>query len=306
MTGASGSIEALPAGAFGSSAGWSRAASRIFCIAIVTAAVWLGRANSPAGAPSRGETERRAASSATASGGHAVVVELFTSQGCSTCPPADRLLSKLGEQAAPRVVALAFHVDFWNHDGWTDPFSSREWTERQVAYARAFGLRQVYTPQAVIDGAAEFVGSDADRILPAIAAAAARPAGEISLRLEASASKVLVDAEVALPEALRGRKLEVLFAVCETGLVTSVEHGENGGSVLRDDYVVRSLRTGPRLEAGASGRARAKISLPLSKGWNPSRLGVAAFLQDPRSLEICGATSQSLAGASPTLSGGAR
>jgi len=122
-------------------------------------------------------------------GVHTVVVELFTSQGCSSCPPADRLLSELGAESRDRVVPLAFHVDFWNHAGWTDPFSKREWTDRQVGYSRALGVRNVYTPQAVVDGSAELVGSDANGMRAAIAAAAAKPAAAIALRLQPAAAE---------------------------------------------------------------------------------------------------------------------
>jgi len=223
-----------------------------------------------------------------------VVVELFTSQGCSTCPPADRLLGSLGEEGAGRVVPLSFHVDFWNSLGWKDPFSSHAWTERQTAYARAFRLRQVYTPQAVVDGRAEMVGSDGDRLRAAIAAAPSRPAAKISLQLEPSASGVLVRAEVDLPEALRGRKLDLMLALFETGLVTAVGRGENGGRTLRNDYVVRNLRRAGRLAARGPDQTRHTAELSLEKEWERSRLGVAAFLQDPRSLEIFGAASRLL------------
>src|SRR5262245_60801676 len=95
---------------------------------------------------------------------HPVVVELFTAQGCSSCPPADRLLTELGGNGGGGIIPLAFHVDYWNHDGWTDPFSSAEWTKRQAAYARRLGLQQVYTPQAVVDGSVELIGSRAPEL----------------------------------------------------------------------------------------------------------------------------------------------
>jgi hypothetical protein len=221
---------------------------------------------------------------------HAVVVELFTSQGCSTCPPADRLLAQLGVESAGRIVPLSFHVDFWNSIGWIDPFSSKDWTERQVAYGRAFGLQQAYTPQAVVNGGVELVGSDGNALRAAVAAAAARPAATIVLRLKPATSKVIVEADVDLPETLRGRKWDLMLAVFETGLVTAVGRGENGGRTLRNDYVVRSLRRGGRVD----GPARQTATLSLEKGWDRSHLGVAVFLQDPRSLSICGASAASI------------
>ena len=220
-----------------------------------------------------------------ASAPRAVVVELFTSQGCSTCPPADRLLAQLGQSSGGRVVPLAFHVGYWNSAGWTDPFSASEWTKRQEAYAHRFGSSQVYTPQAVVDGAAELIGSRETELRAAIASAAARPAATISLSLEPSEKEVRVAARVDLPDSLRGRKRDLMVAVYETGLVTPVARGENGGRTLADDYVVRRLARAGRI--GESSTVAA--TLPLEKDWNRARLGVAAFLQDPETLEIRGA-----------------
>src|SRR6266849_3578517 len=96
-----------------------------------------------------------------------VVVELFTSQGCSSCPPADTLIRELRKQ--PNVIAIAYHVDYWNYLGWRDPFSSSDWTLRQSQYAHAFGLSSNYTPQIVVGGAREMVGSNDRAVRAAIA-----------------------------------------------------------------------------------------------------------------------------------------
>ena len=226
--------------------------------------------------------------------GHVVVVELFTSQGCSTCPPADRLLSSLGAQDGDRVVPLAFHVDIWNSTGWTDPFSRADWTKRQTAYARRFGAATIYTPQAVVDGGAELVGSDAKALNAAIAEAAARPAGRLALELRRAGSQVHVTVDVQLPDGLRKDSLDLMLAVFETGLVTDVGRGEHGGRQLHDDYVVRSLSRAARLAAGGPARTRTEASIALDPGWKQEHLGVAAFLQDPVSLGIRGATSLAL------------
>lgn len=231
---------------------------------------------------------------------HPVLIELFTSQGCSSCPPADQLLTQLGAADAGRVVPLSFHVDYWNHVGWTDPFSSHSWTERQVEYMRAFHLEAPYTPQAVVDGASQVVGSDASALRAAIASAQSRPAAGISLRLEPEASKVAVDADVDLPESLRGRRWELQVAVFETGLVTPVGKGENGGKTLHNDYVVRTLTSAGRVEKPA----KLKTTVKLDKGWDRSHLGVAAFLQDPKTLEIRGASVKLLGSGGEAASGG--
>ncbi len=221
--------------------------------------------------------------------GHPVVVELFTSQGCSSCPPADRLLAALADEADGRVVALAFHVDSWNHAGWTDPFSNAAWTRRHAAYARALRSEGAYTPQAIVNGAVEALGTDAVALRAAIAAAAARPAAQLALELEPVARNVLVRVAVELPQALTDRKLDLLLAVYETGLETAVGRGENGGRKLRGDYVVRSLDRAGRLPVRGSGPHRFEKVLALGDGWERSRLGVAAFLQDPRTLSMHGA-----------------
>jgi hypothetical protein len=226
---------------------------------------------------------------------HAVVVELFTSQGCMTCPPADQILSALGQQNPGRVIPLAFHVDFWNQLGWKDPFSRHAWTERQEAYSRALRVGRIYTPQAVVNGRSEMIGSDANRLLSSITNAAARPAATIGLELAPADSRVSVRAQVDLPEELQGRKLDLMIALFETGLVTAVGRGENGGKTLHNDYVVRELRRVGRLAPKGLPKTQHAADIGLEKEWDRGKLGVAAFVQDPASLEILGASSALLA-----------
>src|SRR5947207_25104 len=113
-----------------------------------------------------------------------VIVELFTSQGCSSCPPADALIHDIANDPAlrGRVIPLAFHVDYWDALGWRDPFSSKDWSERQVRYARTMHLSSAYTPQAVVNGTHEFVGSNRAALSAALeTASSAKPAGDIAL-----------------------------------------------------------------------------------------------------------------------------
>lgn len=245
-----------------------------------------------------GRTSARGAGDAVA-GDHAVVVELFTSQGCSSCPPADQLLVRLGEERGA-VIPLAFHVDFWNHDGWTDPFSRHAWTERQEDYEHALQQSQLYTPQAVVDGSAQLVGSNEDGLRAAIASAASRPAARITVRVGSAAPKTSVEIDVNRPPTLLAEKLDLMLAVFETDLVTAVGSGENGGRTLRNSYVVRSLTRVAKLPAKEPAATHHVATVSLDSKWNRSRLGVAAFLQDPRTLKISGAASGVFSG------GGAR
>ncbi|HVT60287.1 MAG TPA: DUF1223 domain-containing protein [Thermoanaerobaculia bacterium] len=231
-----------------------------------------------------------------------VVVELFTSQGCSSCPPADRLLSRLPDdpRLAGKVIPLAFHVDYWNQIGWTDPFSARRWSERQEGYARAFRSSQVYTPQVVIGGRSECVGSREDQVRRGIAdALAAEPAARVSLALAPPSPDGKLRATVAarLARAAAGAGpggLELWVALTESGLTTAVGAGENASRTLRNDHVVRRLEKAFTLPAAAGAERSAELALELPSGAarDPKRLAnlsVAAFLQDPASLAIHGA-----------------
>lgn len=220
----------------------------------------------------------------------AVVLELFTSQGCSSCPPADELLRRIGKEPALRgkVLPLAFHVDYWDALGWRDPFSSRAWSERQTRYAHAFGSDRIYTPQAVVGGRAECVGSNEDEILARLEAALRRPAGRLELRLEpAAGAQGERLAVTAAPPAGVARALDVVLVVYENDLATDVARGENARRRLRDDFVVRRLETLFTLAAGSAGESRA-VPLTLDSSWRRAGLGVAVFLQDPRTLETFG------------------
>jgi len=226
-----------------------------------------------------------------------VVVELFTSQGCSSCPPADRLLTRLGNDPrfAGRVIPLAFHVDYWNYIGWQDPFSSPRWSARQNEYAHAFRSSRIYTPQLVVNGSSECVGSEEREVVSRITAALAKPpAGEVKLTVGPQGSgpvKVAVAARVAGAGSRHG--LDILVALYQTGLDTPVRAGENASRTLHNDYVVRRLEKAFTLAPGAE--RSGEVTLAVDPAWNRQALGVAAFLQDPVTLEIRGAAVQGLA-----------
>jgi hypothetical protein len=227
-----------------------------------------------------------------------VVVELFTSQGCSSCPPADRLLSRLGTDPrfAGKVLPLSFHVDYWNSIGWKDPFSSPRWSARQNDYARAFRSDRVYTPQLVVNGASECVGNEEGTVLARISAALAKaPAGEVRLTVEPAAGPVKVSVDAQLDRAGSRHPLDVLVALYQTGLDTPVRAGENASRTLHNDYVVRRLEKAFTLPAAPGSRHAGEVTLPVDPSWNRGALGVVAFLQDPVTLEIEGAAAQKLA-----------
>jgi hypothetical protein len=230
------------------------------------------------------------------------VVELFTSQGCSSCPPADRLLSKLSQDAhfqgkyQGKVIPLSFHVDYWNSIGWQDPFSSARWSDRQKAYAgRVFHSNRIYTPQVVVNGHAECVGNSEGEVLGRISdALAAEPAGRVSLTVEPPTPdghlKVKVGAKLA--RAASAGDLDLWVAVYESGLSTEVKAGENASRLLRNDRVVRRLEKAFTLPGAAGSEKSGELVLGIDKRWKPGALGVAAFLQDPATLAIQGAAAR--------------
>jgi hypothetical protein len=205
-----------------------------------------------------------------------VLVELFTSQGCSSCPPADRLLAELAAGAGvegARVVPLSLHVDYWNRLGWTDPFSSSAHSQRQRAYA--VGDDRAYTPQMVVDGAARFVGSDAGRARRAIAEAARRSKGRVALvarRRDGESLSIDVVAS-ALPPAEGGA--EVVLALTQGGLAVRVPRGENAGRRLEHAAVVRSWAVLGRVRES---RFEGSGVLEVDPAWR--ELTAVAFVQE--------------------------
>ena len=177
-----------------------------------------------------------------------ILVELFTSEGCSSCPPADRLL----EQMDPRVIVLSEHVDYWNQQGWADPFSSAELTARQEAYSRRFHLDGPYTPQMVIDGAVEFNGSDASRASRELTAEAKAP--KTPVRLARTDRGIQVTIEGGHTGA------GVFLALADDSGESNVGAGENRGRKLHHVAIVRSLRKIGKLERG--GGFQREIGLP--------------------------------------------
>jgi hypothetical protein len=185
-----------------------------------------------------------------------VLVELFTSEGCSSCPLADAVLARLvRDQPVPgaRVIALGEHVDYWDDLGWRDSFSGSLFTDRQSDYVRKFRLSGSYTPQLVIGGRLQVLGGDESAARQAIARIASSPAGTMTLRLlEGSGTDVTVDVQASWS----GGEAEVLLAVVEDHAVTKVTRGENAGRTLEHAAVVRSMSSLGRVAGVFSGRTR--------------------------------------------------
>jgi hypothetical protein len=216
--------------------------------------------------------------SMTHAAGGPVVVELFTSEGCSSCPPADQLLRRLAADPAlrGRVIPLAYHVDYWNYLGWRDPFSTAAWTQRQNQYVHAFALGGAYTPQAVVAGSRELIGSNESALRAAIrAAAASRDDASVQLSLEGETAVVTSNARQA--------GLELILATTEDDVTTRVQRGENGGRALTEGSIVRRL---DHVGAVPAGNATRRVPVPIDRGWNRSKVNVVALLQDPKTLRI--------------------
>lgn len=214
----------------------------------------------------------------------AVLVELFSSQGCATSPEAELLLSRLGrgdfELDVP-VIVLAFHVDYWDYMGWKDPFGSSQSTVRQKAYVEALRLDTLFTPQVVVQGRSHCVGNDQDAILSSIMSAPRFPAPMFRATFQRPAPNSL---QVSLTGALRTKVdsngCNVMVALYEDGLVTDCPKGENKGRVLSNDFVVRRLEKLCSVkDISAKKTVSGTVSFPLWENFSSSKCGIAVFVQ---------------------------
>jgi hypothetical protein len=220
-----------------------------------------------------------------------VVVELFTSEGCSSCPPADTLLKKLEEEQPvgnAEVIALEEHVDYWNQQGWTDPFSSPDATFRQQQYAATFKSDAPYTPQMIVDGRSEFVGSRERQARDEIEQAAKTPRVEISLTPKSSMAKGAEQFSVQVAK-LTGDSAEVWLAVTERQLHSDVKAGENAGENLHHAAVVRSLRKIGDAKPGNDVAFTGNPNVKIDSKWKLENLHVVVFAQEKKSRHIIGA-----------------
>ena len=217
-----------------------------------------------------------------------VVIELFTSEGCSSCPPADQLLARL-EKAQPvpeaEIIILGEHVDYWNQLGWQDRFAAHVYTERQQDYALSLGVEDVYTPQMVVNGQAEFNGADAPRALKEIRRAAAAPHSTVSLLAKDSSNVALSVSH--FPSGTKN--VEILLAITEDSLESDVRKGENAGRRLTHTGVVRSMVSVARFDARKSPDFSADLPLRLANDWARGNLHAIVLVTDRGTRRIIGA-----------------
>jgi len=262
-------------------------------LAVLTLALVLlaWTARSPNGV-SRAATGLNAVSdtlSPPAEGSTPVLVELFTSEGCSSCPPADALLARLGKTQPVRgaeIIALEEHVDYWDRLGWRDPFSSETATARQTEYGEAFGGKEVYTPQMIVDGRTEFIGSSDDDAIRTIRAATQTPKPAVQLSWEKSDTLAIHVEPLAKTEPRNDAHLFLVIA--ENMLHSDVKRGENAGRALEHNGVARQFVPLGKWATTSAGFS-STVSVHPSPEWNRANLRAVVFAQDQRTRHILAA-----------------
>lgn len=217
--------------------------------------------------------------------GGAVVVELFSSQGCATSPEAELLVSRLGRgdfNLEVPVVVLAYHVDYWDYMGWKDPFGSSQWTVRQKAYVEALKQDTIFTPQVVVQGRAHCVGNDQEALFSTIASAPRFPAPTLQATFQRPSPETL---QVSLTGALRSKVdsqgANVMVALYENSLVTDCTNGENKGRVLPNDFVVRKFQKLCSVkDISAKKTVTGTVNFSVWERFNGSKCCVAVFVQN--------------------------
>lgn len=237
-------------------------------------------------------SEKAAVTSPQKVQGNPVLLELFTSEGCSSCPPADEFVKRLDQLqpvANAQLIVLSEHVDYWDHDGWKDPNSSAALTERQAAYERALGLSTPFTPQIIIDGAREMRLADAKLVEKALQDAAVTP--KISVRLDGvsidPANPAVLRAHVVVDPNSGKHNADVYLAVALDHVDSQILRGENGGRHMSHTAVVQQIVKIGKLEKGEGFAQEVQIKLKPEIG--PDNLRIVAFVQTPGPGKLLGA-----------------
>src|SRR5579863_265100 len=226
-----------------------------------------------------------------------VVVELFTSKGCSSCPPADTLLRKLDALQPIKgveVIGVEQHVDYWNQDGWVDPYSALEWTYRQREYVAKFKDATAYTPQMIVDGDKEMVNSSAAQVVNAIRQSAQQMKVQVSLTPQAPDGNDAQQFEVRVANAAGAAqqgKADVWLAVTEQDLQMDVTGGENKGRMLQHAAIVRLLEKIGSISSKDKSPFASESRVKFKSSWKKPNLRIVVFVQDHKSMRIVGAAS---------------
>ena len=226
-----------------------------------------------------------------------VIVELFTSEACASCPAADALLARM-ERTQPvpgvRIIALEEHVDYWNQLGWIDPYAAPQFHARQNEYALAAHVENIYTPQMIVNGQVGFEGDNANRAYEEIGRAAQTPVTSVDLSTAPNArDPQLLDLTVRIsnPRTAKLRDANLFLAVTESNLVAHVGSGENTGRTIRHSQVVRSFNAIGRIDPKGSSDGQVVSTLRLPQEWRRENLHLVVFIQEKGTFRITGASS---------------
>ncbi|MBJ2124478.1 thioredoxin family protein [Flavobacterium sp. IB48] len=209
------------------------------------------------------------------------LLELYTSEGCSSCPPADELLGKIqNEYRDKNVYVLAYHVDYWDKQGWKDIFSNADFTKRQYDYAQFLGKEPIYTPQVIINGKTDYIGSQETSLRNGIKSVLSKP-GSVSLNLEANQNENSISVNYNVEGTSKNSRL--LLAVVQKEAKSNVKRGENANRVLSHYQIVRNLQS---VDLNKNKKGTASVRLP--KNYNAQDFEIIGFVQDMNSGTILG------------------
>ncbi|KAK1439568.1 hypothetical protein QVD17_05388 [Tagetes erecta] len=224
--------------------------------------------------------------------GGPVVVELFSSQGCATSPEAELLFSRLGRgdfNLEMPVILMAYHVDYWDFNGWKDPFGSSQWTVRQKEYVESFNLDTMFTPQVVVQGRSQCIGNDEEALLSSIVNAPRYPQTAFQATFERSTTESL---KVCLKGSIRAKMdggADVMVAIYESGLVTDCKNGENKGRMIANDFVVRKLSKMCSIKNHPPKKTLSgTVDFGLWEDFNSTKCGIVVFVQQHGTHHIFG------------------
>ncbi|KAJ9568036.1 hypothetical protein OSB04_004002 [Centaurea solstitialis] len=226
--------------------------------------------------------------------GGPVVVELFSSQGCAASQEAEMLFTRLGRgdfDIEVPVILMAYHVDYWDHNGWKDPFGSAEWTVRQKSYVESFSLDTMFTPQVIVQGRTQCIANDEHALLSAIAAATRYPTPAFQAKFRRVAAESL---QISLTGSLRAKVdskgADIMVSLFDSGLITECRKGPNQGRILANDFVVRRLQKLCSVkDLSEKKTVTATLHFNLWPGFTATRCAMALFIQQHGSRHIYGA-----------------